>query len=361
MTRARHVVAECCSLLFLVISSGLLAAASPQNAQSQRAKVEAGLSQRVRIEGRPFEHWTIQERMRYYHVPGVQIALIENGRLAWTGSYGLTRAGGSQPVNDNTMFEAASVTKVLTALTVLRLVDGGSLPLDTPVAPMLKSWHLPETPKPITIRELLSHNAAINWPAGETALRPSQPIPDTLDRLLGRAPALNRPVTVDGMPGSGFRYSNGGYLILGQIVTDVMGSDFGKAAEDLVLKPLQMSRSTFRVMLPSNADSNLAYGHTEDGTAIPEGWRIVGAPEGGLWTTAHDLANVIIAIQNSEAGKMNFLAPRLAQEMLTLQNEQWGLGVAVGGKGADAHFQHDGSTRGYKARLFGYSHRGRAW
>lgn len=295
--------------------------------------------------------------MRYYQVPGVQIAVIDKGRIAWTGSYGITRSDGPQTVNDHTMFQAASVSKVATALTVLRLVDRGLLNLDESVARILNSWHFPDSPKPVTIRELLSHNAAINWPAGETALWPSQPIPSNLDRLLGRPPALNRPVIVDGVPGSGFRYSNGGYLILGQIVTDVTGSDFGNAAEDLVLTPLHMSRSTFHTMLSSEADSNLAIGHAEDGTPIPGGWRIVGMPEGGLWTTAHDLANVITGIQQSLSGK-GLLSPQLAQQMLTLQDEQWGLGIAIGGKGANTYFQHDGSTPGYKARLFGYSHRG---
>ena len=71
--------------------------------------METGLSKRVRIEGRPFEHWAIQERMRFYHVPGVQIAVINDGRIAWIGSYGVTRAGGSQAVDDNTVFQAASV------------------------------------------------------------------------------------------------------------------------------------------------------------------------------------------------------------------------------------------------------------
>ena len=77
---SRQIVAECGALLFLAVSSSLVVA-SQQNVQSQREKVETGLSQRVRIEGRPFEHWTIQERMRYYHVPGVQIAVIDNGRI----------------------------------------------------------------------------------------------------------------------------------------------------------------------------------------------------------------------------------------------------------------------------------------
>jgi CubicO group peptidase (beta-lactamase class C family) len=347
--------------MLLFVAVGLSPVAVSQlSAQSQREKVESGLCSRVRIEGRPFEHWTIRERMLYYQVPGVQIAVIDHGRIAWTGSYGVTRATGSQAVDDDTMFQAASVSKVVTALTVLRLVDRGSLKLDDPVAAMLKSWHLPDSSQPVTLRELLSHNAAINWPAGESALKPSQPIPSNLDRLVGRPPAENRPVVVDGVPGSGFRYSNGGYLVLGQIVTDVTGSDFSKGAYDLVLKPLGMSRSTFDVMLASKADSNLAHGHSRDGTEEPEGWRIVGMAEGGLWTTAHDLANVVLAIQQSKAGKTGFLSPQVARQMLTLQDQRWGLGVGIGGAGTNTYFEHDGSTPGYKARLFGYSNKGQS-
>jgi len=343
--------------LLLVVASSR-DAWSQKGPQSSRSKVESGLSLRVRIEGRPFEHWTIQDRMHFYDVPGVQIALIDQGELAWIGSYGVTRASGDQHVDDKTLFEAASVSKVVTALAVLRLVDRGTLDLDAPVRPLLKSWQLSDPSSSVTTRKLLSHNAAINFPAGETALRPSQPIPTNIERLAGCAPALNHPVVIDGIPGSGFRYSNGGYLILGQLVADITGIPFEQAAEDLVTKPLKMSRSTFSTMLPATADADLAYGHGSDGAEEPEGWRIVGAAEGGLWTTAQDLANAVLAIQQSSNKTNGFLSSQLARQMLKRQNERWGLGVEIGGAGADLWFQHEGSTPGYKARLFAYATRG---
>ncbi len=331
---------------------------SQQAPQSMRSKVESGLSLRVRIDGRPFEHWTIQDRMQFYGVPGVQIAVIDRGKLAWIGSYGVTRASGHRQVDDKTLFEAASVSKVVTALAVLRLVDQDTLDLDAPVRPLLKSWQLSDPSNSVTIRRLLSHSAAINFPAGETALRPSQPIPTNIDRLAGRAPALNQPVVIDGNPGSGFRYSNGGYLILGQLVADITGVLFWQAAENLVTKPLNMSRSTFGTMLPANVDADLAYGHGSDGTEEPEGWRVVGTAEGGLWTTAQDLARAVLAIQQSANKTNGFLSNRLAQQMLKRQNERWGLGVEIGGAGSALWFQHEGSTPGYKARLFAYATRG---
>jgi CubicO group peptidase (beta-lactamase class C family) len=128
---------------------------SQQGPQSSRSKVESGLSLRVRIEGRPFEHWTIQDRMHFYGVPGVQLAVIDQGKLAWIGSYGVARASGNQCVDDKTLFEAASVSKVVTALAVLRLVDKGTLDLDAPVRPLLKSWQLSDPSGSVTTRELL--------------------------------------------------------------------------------------------------------------------------------------------------------------------------------------------------------------
>ncbi len=329
-----------------------------QATPSLQSEVEHGLSQRVRIEGRPLKHWKIEERMRHYGVPGMQIVVIHKDRVDWSAAYGVLESGGPRLVDDQTLFQCASVSKVITALAVLRMVNMHRFSLDADADTLLKSWHFPAHSKPVTVRELLSHNAAINWPAGESALPPDGPLPSNVDRLSGRSPALNRPVIVDGTPGLRFRYSNGGYLVLGQIVSDVSGSDFARTARELVFNPLGMHRSIFEVMTSAHADSNLARGHTEEGTEESGGWRVVGMPEGGLWTTASDLARAVLAIQKSAASEGGFLSKNLAGEMLTKQDEQWGLGVQLERTGDDARFQHDGSTPGYKARLLGYSHRG---
>jgi CubicO group peptidase (beta-lactamase class C family) len=169
---------------------------------------------------------------------------------------------------------------------------------------------------------------------------------------------VNRPVFVDGSPGSGFRYSNGDYLILAQIVTDVMHEDLNVTASDLVFKPLQMTRSTFEVFTPTHFDPNTARGHDTNGVEETEDWRIVGAGEGRLWTTATDLAKEVLAIQRSVQARGGFLSQPLARQMTTRQDERWGLGVQVDGEGVDSRFQHDGSMPGYKAKLFGYRDRG---
>jgi CubicO group peptidase (beta-lactamase class C family) len=323
-------------------------------------KVETGLTGRIQIYGRPFPSWTIQERMTHYHVPALSLAIINNGSLEWAKAYGVREAVHPAQVDRETIFQAASVSKVITALATLRLVDLKRLDLQDDVNKKLGGWKVPNSSgQPVTAEQLLSHSAAINWPAGESALSPTAPLPTLLQRLKGEQPALNRPVQVDGVPGSGFLYSNGGYLILGQLISDVTGQDFSDAASSLVLKPLHMTNSTFKSLTPDAAPKNVALGHTADGTVEEGGWRVIGAPEGGLWTTALDLAGAAIAIQRAFSGAdQSFLSASLAKQMLTKKNDRWGLGVQLQGSSDTLAFRHDGSTPGYKAVLFAYATRG---
>jgi CubicO group peptidase (beta-lactamase class C family) len=322
--------------------------------------VETGLTPHVQIKGGPAVHWSLHERMAYFHVPAVSVAVINHGSLEWAKAYGVKDAGGSDSADRETLFQAASVSKVVTALTTLRLIQLKRIGLDDDVNQRLVHWKLPNSSgHPVTIAELLSHSAAINFPAGETALPPSDPLPTLLQRLNGEAPALNRPVHVDGVPGSGFRYSNGGYLVLGQLISDVTDEDFPHAAQELVLDPLKMKHSTFDVLTPDGPRKDIAVGHTDDGAPEDGKWRVVGGPEGGLWTTASDLAQAVAAIEAAYQGTgAKFLPLPLAYQLLTKQNDQWGLGVQLQGSGDTLAFRHDGSTPGYKAVLFGYANRG---
>ncbi len=343
-----------------ILLLSITTSAGSNDAKAKITEVETGLTARVHVKGRPFPHWTIQERMAEYHVPAVSLAVINHGSLEWAKVYGVREAARADRADHGSLFQAASISKVITALATLRLVQLRRLELKDDVNNVLRNWKLPNSSgHAVTVAELLSHSAAINWPPGESALPPSGPLPTLLQRLNGAPPALNRPVQVDGIPGSGFRYSNGGYLILGQLISDVTGSNFSSAASSLVLKPLHMNRSTFVALKAGEATKDVALGHEADGTVESGGWRVVGAPEGGLWTTASDLAQAVITIQHAFRGAdANFLSAALAQQMLTRQNDQWGLGVQLQGSGDKLAFRHDGSTPGYKSVLFAYANRG---
>lgn len=354
-------------LTMISVAIGVTLSLGIQSKTSTRAsvdanieKVETGLTQRVHIEGRPFQRWTIRQRMANYHVPAVSLAVINGGTLEWAKTYGWREAGRRDLADNDTMFQAASVSKVITALATLRLVQLKDLGLKDDVSQRLQNWKLPNASgDAVTVDELLSHSAAINWPPGESALDPGGSLPTLLQRLKGEPPALNKPVQVDGTPGSGFRYSNGGYLILGELIAEATNRDFAESVEDLIFKPLHMVHSTFKTLTPDSAPKDVAVGHTSDGAVEQNKWRVVGAPEGGLWTTASDLARAAIAIQHSYRGdKSSFLSAPLAKQMLTKHNDRWGLGVQLQGTGDDLAFRHDGSTPGYKAVLFAYANRG---
>ena len=348
------------SIVSVTLSRAVPTDTDSRSVDAKIKKVETGLTGRVHIQGRPFPNWTVQERMTHYHVPAVSLAVVNNGSLEWAKAYGWKEAGRPVPADKETLFQAASVSKVITALATLRLVQRKDLGLQDDVSERLHSWKLPNpSGDAVTIDELLSHSAAINWPPGESALPAGGSLPTLLQRLKGEPPALNKPVQVDGTPGAAFRYSNGGYLILGELISDTTGKDFSESAEELVFKPLHMAHSTFKALTPDSAPKDIAVGHTADG-AVEEGkWRAVGAPEGGLWTTASDLAQAMIAIQRSFRGdRGSFLSASLAKQMLTKQNDRWGLGVQLQGSGDTLAFRHDGSTPGYKAVLLAYASRG---
>ena len=104
----------------------------------------------------------VPDRMAHYHVPGLSLACIHNGTVEWAQAFGVTRVGG-EPVTPETLFQAGSISKSVTALAVLRLVEQGKLNLDVDVNEYLRSWKIPANrfteQRKVTLRELLSHTA----------------------------------------------------------------------------------------------------------------------------------------------------------------------------------------------------------
>src|SRR3984957_9767150 len=145
------------------------------------------------IDGEPVSHTTLSQQMTALHVPGVSVAVIHNGKLEWARGFGVARAGGN-PVTSNTLFQAASISKPITALAVLRLVDSGKLNLDTDVNEYLKSWRIPDSEftakTKVTLRELLSHTAGITVP-GFGGYLSGEPLPTLLQTLNGGLPTNN--------------------------------------------------------------------------------------------------------------------------------------------------------------------------
>ena len=122
------------------------------------ARIEQGLRPAVALQGQPVKTSRLQDEMRRLNVPGVSVAVIRGGKLAWARGFGVTHEGGPA-VTPQTLFQAASISKPVTALAALRLAEQGKLDLDADVNTILTSWKLPAGAGKPSVRQLLSHTA----------------------------------------------------------------------------------------------------------------------------------------------------------------------------------------------------------
>lgn len=324
--------------------------------------VENHLMPAVVIQGRPQPPLNLADRMVRYHVPGISVAVIHDTAVEWAQGYGVVEEGGA-PVTPETRFQAASISKPVTALASLHQVQAGALDLDTDVNEALRSWQVPGNEHthehPVTLRGLLSHTAGLTV-HGFKGYTAGDEIPSLQQILDGAPPANSDPIRVDQVPGSKSRYSGGGYVVLQQLLQDVAGRPFPELMRATVLDPLGMEHSTFEQPLPQRYTGQAATGHRGSGQPLTGRWRT--HPElaaAGLWTTPTDLARVAIEIVESWAGSRDrLLSPEMVQQMLTPHLDDYGLGIGVKTVAGTPRFSHGGSNAGFRCLLVAYTGRG---
>ncbi len=148
-------------IYFLLVLIGKNAFTQDNSLQQRIKGVENNLIPYVPVKG--FAGWNINDRMKYYQVPGLSIAVIKDFRIDWIKAYGLADTIKKTAVTTETMFSAGSISKFVMAIAALKLVEEGKISTDSPINHYLRSWKIPEnefTQKtPITLRMLLSHTA----------------------------------------------------------------------------------------------------------------------------------------------------------------------------------------------------------
>lgn len=175
----------------------------------------------------------------------IALALLRSGRVA-----GTLYASNGRPVDGASLFQVASMSKWVTAVGVMRLVEQGRIDLDAPISRYLRRWKLPPSRlnEGVTVRRLLSHTAGLTDGLGYLGFAPGrapQTLPASLSRAADAQPGADGIVRVGLAPGTAWRYSGGGYTILQMLVEDVTGRTFNGYMRDCVLAPLGMTHSTF--------------------------------------------------------------------------------------------------------------------
>ena len=334
-----------------------------QSAADRLAAVENAIEPPVVVAGEPPEKWSIEKQLNHYKVPAVSVAVINDYKIDWAKAWGVTEAGGTQAATKDTLFQAASISKPISAMAVMHLVQEGKLNLDANVNDYLKHWKVPYNQftriKPVTLRELLTHSAGISgFFRGYT---PESLLPTLTEMLEGIPPAENQPVTVLWAPGSKWVYSNAGYGVVQQVVEDVTGESFPNFMKTTLLQPLGMTHSTYAQPLPAALKQGAATGTLSNGSVPYKLWVIIPEAAGGLTTTPSDIAKFAIALMNTGRGQGNpVISAATGAEMLTPSGIPGGAGQGLGpwlspsSKFMGERFSHDGHTPGFETIMIGY-------
>ena len=320
-------------------------------------KVEQNLGLGMLIVNRPRP--TLQERMAFHHIKGLSIAVIHNYKMEWARSYGWADSAGHRPVTTQTLFQAASVSKSLNALGVLRLAQEGKLDIYTDINTYLTGWKFPydsvSKGKKITLANLLSHTGGLSihgFPsyAVDDSLPPIELMLD--GKTFPDAPAVRSVME----PGISSLYSGGGVTISQLIIMNVSHESYERYMYDKVLAPLGMTNSSF-IQRPAAAKRQLlATGYQMDGKELEGKYRIHQELAGaGLWTNPTDLCKYVIETELSYRGlSAKILDQTHTRLMLTPYiDSSMGLGVMIDTVRGEHYFQHSGASEGFRCQYMG--------
>ncbi|KAI7196983.1 hypothetical protein KC363_g514 [Hortaea werneckii] len=285
-------------------------------------------------------------------VPSASIGILEDGKISAT-----VITNGAE--NAETLYQACSISKAITALAVARLDDDGHFSYDTRVRQQISRDVLAGMLEPltahlmdhVTVRMLLSHTSGLSQHGFPGYSRET---PHVADVLSGNPPANTPKVRFDSFPGAQFSYSGGGFTVFQVFLEQVMQRPFREIMYETVLKPLNMTRSVYGDLHPDETDYAKAH-LTASVQADVEYNKFTEPAAAGLWTTPTDLLKAIAAVQESLLNDSGFLKPATAKEMLTQIPQDSGLTNMALGWGSDASvFGHSGANDpGYQCYVFG--------
>jgi CubicO group peptidase (beta-lactamase class C family) len=341
--------------LLLLLTAGVL----PTRAHGE----DSGSAMAAQIEGRQspsrrdLDSFTLQEIMQKYRVPGVSVAVISGFRVHWAKGYGVADVETDRRVDVDTRFQAASISKPVTTMAVLKAVQDNRLFLDADVNTILRSWKVPDSDltatTPVTPRALLSHTSGAGDGFGFPGYTPSQGRP-SLVQILGTV-FFERP------PFTGYKYSGGGFVIMQLALMEALGRPFAEILRESVLDPLSMAHSTYEQPLPAALEPKAARAHNREGKAMDAKWHVY--PEqaaAGLWTTPTDLTAFVVEVQRALRGPAGrVLSQAMAKEMVApVGIGPYGLGLVVSRRGEGWYFSHGGVNWGFHCSLLGHVRKG---
>lgn len=288
--------------------------------------------------------------MSRQNIPAISVAIVENNQMRFQRGYGMADVENFVPAKASTVYRIASVSKSLTAVAAMQLVERGKLDLDAPVQKYVPSF--PAKKFPITTRQLLAHLSGVrHYKRGEgERTNRYESLTDAL--------AIFKDDPLEHEPGTRFTYTTFGYTLLGAVIESASGMKYEDYLRENVYKPAGMSQTQvddFYVIIPNRAEG---YGRFEDGglrnaALMDSSYKI---PGGGLVSTAEDLARFAINVQNGTLIKQaTFAQMTKSQQTRDGRETNYGFGWFVDmreGRQPDGSFWHGGVQPGYTSDLW---------
>jgi CubicO group peptidase (beta-lactamase class C family) len=260
----------------------------------------------------------IPELMKKATIPGLSIAVIRDGTLLWSGAFGVKNSKTGEPVTENTIFEAASLTKPFFAYAAMKMVESGELSLDRPLLEYVPREKIEQALghsldlegfrgdwfRKITARHVLSHSSGL--PHGERG----------------------RPYPLFFEPGTKYRYSADGYFYLQKVIEHLKGQSLDALMQKLAIEPLGMTAS--RMVWQERYEKEAAVGHDVLGETEGKFRKRTEAHAGAtLYTTARDYARFVIAMMNDTGLKPETIKEMLKPQVDVAKDVFWGLGFGL--------------------------------
>lgn len=312
-------------------------------------------------------NFDLRARMEHYHVPGVSIATIDDGRLQFVQGFGVLNSQTNRPVEPHSLFNACSISKFFAAMLVIQLASQGIVNLDEDINLKLASWKLSFHPsvqnRKVTLRLLLSHQSGIADPSDSfTELDTAFGSPSMSGLLNGEMPYCRTPVQVNTEPGTVMNYSDAGFCIIELYIEEITGQSFDKLMQELVLDPLKMKDSLYIMSDPSSLNRSISSGHQKTGEpTAPLNPIYPYSAAAGMWTTPTDLSLLATELMNALKGKSAIgITQASAKDFISPQGcSKWaGLGVFLDGLSESIEVTSFGWGVGFQCLLVLYPYKG---
>ena len=292
----------------------------------------------------------IEAQMKAQDVPGLAIAIVQNGKVTFQRSFGVRNTETKDPVTPTTLFRIGSTTKPLTVIGIMQLVEAGKVKLDEPVVNYVPEFKV--NPK-ITVRQIISHSSGLADAGKPYGRIDAAALKDYVTSLTPKS-AFAPPQTV-------LSYSNPAFSVAGRLIEQVSGMNYADYMGKNVFPALGMARTT---LLPNVALTYpLAVGYQPGKAGLetvrPNPDNVAEYPAGFVFSSVEDLSRLVLfLLQDSKLNGKTLLSASSMQAMKTpvlniaSLNVGYGLGLIVEPKNDNiTNIGHDGSINGYSAAL----------